>query len=265
MSIPIALQLYSVRDDCAQDLLGTIAKVAKMGYDGVEFAGYHGHSAAEIRQCLDDNGLKCAGTHAGFASLQDDQLEETVEFHIVLGCQNLVVPWLPEETRNTPEATKETADKLNDISAKLKPHNMRTGFHVHAGDMKPLSNGRSAWDLLGEYTTSDFIMQYDTANGMAGGADPVQPILDWPGRGLTTHLKEWSGEHGAKSSAKAPCLGTMCSMPASASPELSGTSSSTRLTKACRRWKPSRLASKTFGAWGSRGRGIVGSDSRIVG
>ena len=40
--------------------------------------------------------------------------------------------------------------------------------------------------------------QYDTANGMAGGADPVQPILDWPGRGITTHLKEWSGEHGAK-------------------------------------------------------------------
>ena len=41
-------------------------------------------------------------------------------------------------------------------------------------------------------------MQYDTANGMSAGADPVQPILDWPGRGLSVHLKEWSGEHGAK-------------------------------------------------------------------
>ena len=64
--------------------------------------------------------------------------------------------------------------------------------------MAPLSNGKSAWDMLGEFTTGDFIMQYDTANGMAGGADPVQPILDWPGRGITVHLKEWSGEHGAK-------------------------------------------------------------------
>lgn len=198
MSIPIALQLYSVRDDCAQDLLGTIAKVAQMGYDGVEFAGYHGHSAADIRKCLDDNGLKCAGTHAGYATLQDDEIAATIEFHKVLGCDNLIVPWLPEETRNTPEATKETSDKLNAISEKLKPHGMRTGFHVHSGDMHPLSNGRSAWDLLGEYTTADFVMQYDTANGMAGGADPVQPILDWPGRGITTHLKEWSGEHGAK-------------------------------------------------------------------
>ncbi|MBC8064356.1 MAG: sugar phosphate isomerase/epimerase [Chlorobia bacterium] len=198
MPIPIALQLYSVRDDCAQDLFGTMAKVAAMGYDGVEFAGYHGHRAEDIRMILTDLGLRCAGTHAGFATLQDDQIDATIEFHGILSCENLVVPWLPEETRNSPAACLETANQLNAISAKLKPFAMRTGFHTHSGDMTPLSNGKCAWDLLGEYTTDDFIMQYDTANGMAGGADPVQPILDWPGRGRTVHLKEWSGEHGAK-------------------------------------------------------------------
>lgn len=198
MSIPIALQLYSVRDDCAQDLLGTIQKVAAMGYQGVEFAGYHGHRAEDIRMILDDLGLKCAGTHTGYATLQDDMFAETVEFHEILGCTNLIIPWLPEEMRNSPEACGETAHNLNLISGRLLPHGMKTGFHVHAGDMKVLSHGKSAWDYLGEYTTKDFIMQYDTANGMAGGADPVQPIKDWPGRGLTTHLKEWSGEHGAK-------------------------------------------------------------------
>jgi len=198
MSIPIALQLYSVRDDCAQDFLGTIAKVAAMGYAGVEFAGYHGHSAADIRKCLDDNGLKCAGAHTAINVFEDDIFQATVEFHGALGCDNLVVPWLPEETRSTPDACKATADKLNEITEKLKHQSMRTGFHCHQGDMAPLSNGKSAWDLLGEFTTADFIMQYDTANGMAGGADPVQPILDWPGRGITVHLKEWSGEHGAK-------------------------------------------------------------------
>lgn len=198
MPIPIALQLYSVRDDCAQDLMGTIERVAKMGYAGVEFAGYYGHSAKDIRKCLDDNGLECAGTHAGFHTLQDDQLGETLTFHLELQCYNLVVPWLPEDTRNTPEACMVTCDKLNEISEKLKPHGMRTGFHVHQCDVEPLGNGKSAWDMLGEYTTGDFIMQYDTANGMAGGADPVQPILDWPDRGITVHLKEWSGEHGAK-------------------------------------------------------------------
>jgi sugar phosphate isomerase/epimerase len=198
MSIPIALQLYSVRDDCARDFFGTIAAVAAMGYAGVEFAGYHGASAADLKKVLDDNGLLCAGTHAGYNTLQDDAIDATIEYHLTLGCKNLIVPWLPEETRSTPEACKETADKLNLISEKLRPHGLRTGFHCHEGDMHKLENGKSAWDLLAEYTTPDFILQYDTANGMSGGADPVQPILDWPGRGLSTHLKEWSGEHGAK-------------------------------------------------------------------
>jgi len=198
MAIPIALQLYSVRDDCAQDFLGTIAQVAAMGYGGVEFAGFHDTSAEDIRRCLDENGLTCAGAHTPIEKLSDENIEETIRFHQVLGCNNLVVPWLPESTRATPEACKETADKLNKVADKLKTHGMRTGFHCHAGDMSPLEGGKSAWDLLGEYTVPEFIMQYDTANGMSGGADPVQPILDLPGRGITVHLKEWSGEHGAK-------------------------------------------------------------------
>ena len=198
MPIPIAVQLYSVRQDCAQDLLGTISKVKAMGYDGVEFAGYHGHSAADIRDRLAAEGLKIAGAHVGYALFNSDQIEETIAFHRELGCNYLIVPGLPEETRNTPEACRETAIRLNEIAAALKPHDMRTGFHSHSVDMAKLSDGKTAWDHLGEQTVPDFIMQYDTANGMAGGADPVQPIRDWPGRGVTVHLKEWSGEHGAK-------------------------------------------------------------------
>ena len=62
-TIPIALQLYSIRHDCEKDLPGTLEAVAKMGYDGVEFAGYYGRSAGELRKLLDDLGLRVAGTH----------------------------------------------------------------------------------------------------------------------------------------------------------------------------------------------------------
>ena len=85
MSIPIALQLYSVRDDCARDFFGTIRQVAAMGYDGVEFAGYHGATSEDIRKVLDETGLKVAGSHAGFDTLQDDKIDETIRFHHVLG------------------------------------------------------------------------------------------------------------------------------------------------------------------------------------
>ena len=73
--IPIGFQVYSVREDAAKDLSGVLAAVAKMGYDGVEFAGYYGHSAEDIRTMLDDNGLKCCGGHIGIDLLLGDKLE----------------------------------------------------------------------------------------------------------------------------------------------------------------------------------------------
>src|SRR6266571_2187668 len=75
--IPFALQLYSVRNECAKDLDGTVAAVAKMGYKAVEFAGYYGRDAKALRKLLDDTGLKCCGTHIGIDALLGDQLPKT--------------------------------------------------------------------------------------------------------------------------------------------------------------------------------------------
>src|SRR5687767_7768659 len=65
----VGLELYSVREDCAKDLPGVLKAVAKMGYQGVEFAGYHGRTAEELRKLLDENKLKCCGTHIGLDTL----------------------------------------------------------------------------------------------------------------------------------------------------------------------------------------------------
>ncbi len=63
--------------------------------------------------------------------------------------------------------------------------------------MTPLDNGENAWDIIAGNTPDDFILQYDTANGVQGGADPVEPIRKWQGRNASLHLKEWHGGHGA--------------------------------------------------------------------
>jgi sugar phosphate isomerase/epimerase len=196
MKIPIALQLYSVRNECAKDLLGVIRAVAKMGYEGVEFAGYHGHSPAEIKATLDDAGIKTEGTHTGIDQLSDENFNKTVDLHKTLDTTYVIVPWIPEEMRNSPDSCKATAERLTALTEKLAGAGLRLGFHAHEGDMRPLTGGKSAWDLLAGGTPDSFIMQYDTANGMAGGADPVQPILDWPGRSESVHLKEYKGGHG---------------------------------------------------------------------
>src|SRR5574340_1781866 len=95
--IPIGLQLYSVREDCAKDLPGVIQAVGKMGYQGVEFAGYHGRNAKDLRKLLDDNGLRCGGTHTALNTLTGDAFQGTVEFNQTLGNRYLIVPSLPRE------------------------------------------------------------------------------------------------------------------------------------------------------------------------
>ncbi|MGC8834651.1 MAG: sugar phosphate isomerase/epimerase family protein, partial [Armatimonadota bacterium] len=136
--IPIALQLYSVREDAAKDTAGVLAAVAKMGYEGVEFAGYYGHSAQDLRKMLDDNGLRVAGTHIGLDTLLGDEFEKTVEFNQILGNKFLIVPGLPPERTSSADAWKRTAEIFNEIAEKLKPLGMYTGYHNHAMEFKPL-------------------------------------------------------------------------------------------------------------------------------
>lgn len=191
--IPIALQLYSVRDEAARDLMGTLEKVAEMGYAGVEFAGLQGHSAADIRKKLDELGLKCEGTHTAIDALSDEKFAQTVADHKTLGTTWVIVPWLPADTRNTTEAAEATAARFTALAEKLRAEGLRLGFHAHSDDMHSLEGGDSAYYIFGKKTPDDFIMQYDTSNGMEGGADPVQPIVDFPNKNASVHLKETNG------------------------------------------------------------------------
>lgn len=188
--IPISVQLYSVRDVAANDLTGVIAKVAEIGYTGVEFAGLHGNDPAKVRKALDDAGLECSGTHTPIEAFSDDRISETIEDHQTLGTEFAIIPWIPENLRNSEAAALETAKKFSELTQKLAQHGLRTGFHAHDGDMLKLPNGKTVWQIIAENTPQEFVMQYDTSNGMSGGADPVQPILDLPGRSILVHLKE---------------------------------------------------------------------------
>src|ERR1044071_4335885 len=114
--IPFALQLYSVRNECAKDLDGTVAAVAKMGYKAVEFAGYHGRDAKALRKLLDETGLKCCGTHIGLDTLLGDNLPKTIEFNHTLGNQFLIVPSLPGKYTKTHQGWLDAADKFNEIA-----------------------------------------------------------------------------------------------------------------------------------------------------
>ena len=189
--IPIGLQLYSVRQDCAQDLPRVLAAVARMGYVGVEFAGYYNYTAGELRNLLDDNGLQCCGTHTGLDTLLGAALPATIEFNLTLGNQHLIVPGLKEEYRSSQAAWLRTAELFNEIADKVAPHSLRTGYHNHWIEFQEL-DGELPWDTFFGNTKPEVVMQLDTGNALRGGAKS-QPILGrYPGRAKTVHLKEHS-------------------------------------------------------------------------
>jgi sugar phosphate isomerase/epimerase len=189
--IPIGVQLYSVRTECEKDLPGTIAAVAKIGYKGVEFAGYYGRDAKTLRKLLDDNGLKCCGTHTGIDTLLGDNLMKTIEFNKILGNKYLIVPGLPQKYTSSKKAWQETADLFSELAEKVKPHGMRVGYHNHSAEFKMLE-GEMPWDTFFSRVSKDVIMQFDTGNAMHGGGDPVTFLKKYPGRAITVHIKPFS-------------------------------------------------------------------------
>lgn len=187
--IPFGLQLYSLRDQCKTDLPGMLSEVSKIGYKGVEFAGYHGRSASELRKMLDDNGLVACGTHTPYESVLDDKLQGTIEFNRTIGNKFLIVPWM---TAKSKQEWLDKAKLFNELADKVKTHGMFVGYHAHAHDFEKF-DGESAWDLFFGNTKPAVIMQLDTSNCCEGGADPVAVLKKYPGRARTIHIKANGG------------------------------------------------------------------------
>jgi sugar phosphate isomerase/epimerase len=185
--VPVALQLYSVRDDAAADLAGTLKAVAAMGYEGVEFAGYFDKPAAELRKMLDDLGLKVAGSHARAEEWSPENLQQTTDFHHILGNTFLINPWHKEETK---EGWLAFAESLNTAAAALLPAGLFAGYHNHAHEMAEI-DGTRIWDLLAASTRPEVVLQLDLGHARRGGVDPLAYYNKYLGRGRTIHLKEY--------------------------------------------------------------------------
>ncbi len=184
----IALQLYSVRGDCAKDFDKALEEVAKMGFKAVEFAGYHSYSKDPkgLRKRLDDLGLSVAATHVGTKTLVGDSLKKSVDFHQIIGCKYLLVPG--DSRFAKPDGSKELAEIFNKIAEQLKPFDMYTGYHNHKHEFEK-DGDKTYWELFAERTCKDVVLQQDVGWTTAAGVDPVAMIRKYPGRSKVIHCK----------------------------------------------------------------------------
>ena len=190
--IPVALQLYSLRDDCAKDLLGTLNEVAKIGYEAVEFAGYFGHDAKTIRQKLDEVGLKCAGVHTAIGTLQDDEIKNTAEFVHTLGSPFLVVPYVSPQEFGGRDGALKLGETLSKIQEEATKFGSRVGYHNHDWEFKTLPDGSIPMDLIFQNANPDVVTQLDTGNAQDGGGNAIPLLAKYKNRAATVHLKPWT-------------------------------------------------------------------------
>lgn len=197
--IPIAVQLYSVRGDCGKDFDAALAEVAKMGFHGVEFAGYYkyGGKAKELRQKLDDLGLKAVSTHIGTGSIRPEGIKGTIDFHQTIGCKFLIVPG--DGAFTDPEKSKELAETFNKAAETLKPLGMACGYHNHTHEFTKV-DGTTYWDLFAQRTTKDVVLEQDCGWSAAAGYNPAELVRKYPGRTKVTHFKPTvvGGQQGKK-------------------------------------------------------------------
>ena len=185
----IGLQLYTVREDAAHDLAGTLARVARIGYDDVEFAGYQGHSPGDVHRMLDAARLGAPAAHVPLERLRGEMATVLEEARVVgHGC--IVCPWIDEKER-TADGYADVAVALNRAGEAARENRISLAYHNHDFEFTPLPDGRKPYDLLLRLTEPELVdMEMDLFWAVKGGADPLAYFKEWPGRFTLLHAKD---------------------------------------------------------------------------
>jgi sugar phosphate isomerase/epimerase len=190
----LGLELFSVRQDLAKDLFGTVRRVAKTGYEAVEFfSPYYQWDTAyakQVRQLLDEVGLKAPSTHNSAEVFTPEGLKKAIDLNVILG-SNLIVMASAGRGVATLDDWKRVAERLTAASETLRPLGMRAGFHNHQTEFTPLEGTRPI-DILAKNTPRDFVLQFDVGTCVHAGQDPVAWIKANPGRINSMHCKDWA-------------------------------------------------------------------------
>lgn len=190
-TLPIAVQVYSVREEAERDFAGTMKKLGEMGYDGVELAGLYGKSAEEIRDSIKAAGLTAISAHVSYDELAGD-LEKTLQDYETIGCRYIVIPWLGEDRRFGAALYEETIKGIPVIAEGCKKHGMTLLYHNHDFEFAKTPDGTYALDQLYAEVPADVLgAEPDTCWIKVGGPDPSEWLKKYSGRCPLVHVKDF--------------------------------------------------------------------------
>jgi sugar phosphate isomerase/epimerase len=188
--IKIGLQMYTLRNETAQDFLGTLAKVAELGYEGVEFAGYGGMEAAALREELDHLGIVSLGSHVSLDRMLE-AADEEITYNLTLGSKYIIVPWMAESRYSTEAGLLETCGLLANIGQQCAERGIVFAYHNHSFELEHTFGGRTMLDTIYANVPDDAIqVELDACWVHNAGFDPAAYIRNYSGRIPLVHLKD---------------------------------------------------------------------------
>jgi sugar phosphate isomerase/epimerase len=192
-SIPIGLELYSVRDRLATDLPGTLKAIARMGYEVVEFYApyflWTEQQARQVRAQMDAVGLRCLSTHNGEDSFTPEGLKKAIGLNQILGSRYIVMAGASPISNLA--GWRRLCHRITGLMQTLTPLGMSSGFHNHENEWA-LLEGKRPMDVLAAETPKEFMLQLDVGTCVAAGQDPVAFIRANPERIRSIHCKDWA-------------------------------------------------------------------------
>lgn len=184
--IPISVQLYSLREEAAKDFPAVLKSVADMGYVGVEFAGYHGMTPADLKKVLDDFGLEASSTHGGFPD--EGNVGRIVEEAKLFGHTRHIAGFGPDDCA-TLETTVAAAKRAQAAAELLKGTGVTFGLHNHWWEFDKDFDGRTPHEVLME-KAPDVFAEVDTYWVAVGGGDAAGVVEKLGARAPLLHVKD---------------------------------------------------------------------------
>ncbi len=189
-SLPIGIQLYTVRNLSSKDFTGTLEKVAAIGYRHFEFAGYGGLNADQMATLLKRLKVTPCGTHEGFENVKSN-LAEVIAYNKKIGTPYIVVPSLPGQLRKGTAAQIEAfAGEMNQIGRKVKDAGMQLCYHNHSFEFEKIG-GKTLYDILFSAMDRNLVKaEVDIAWVYNANVDPVGFLEKWGDRVKLLHMKD---------------------------------------------------------------------------
>ena len=192
MALPVAVQVYSIRDVAEANFADTLRKVKEMGYDGVEFASLYGFDPNYVKGLVDGIGLVPISAHIPLDDMLADP-EKTFADYSKIGCKFAVVPYVTEERRPGAEKFEQTIADMKMLGEVANKYGMTLLYHNHDFEFVKV-DGEIGLDVIYNTVPADLLKtEIDTCWANVGGVDPAKYILKYTDRAPIVHLKDLSG------------------------------------------------------------------------